>query len=480
MELFQSAAGSASVSRLQALLPLPEDVAAYAGLAHALRGLVVEGHLTVGSRLPSERTLALALGLSRTTITRAYSELVATGWASARQGSGTVVRMPGKTRIPSLTLVPGPRGSAIDLSAAAGLAPAGTRAVVEKAMQWLPGSLDSAGYEPFGAQHLRERIADWFAGRGLPTVADQVVVTPGALAGLSAVLHTVLAPGERVLVESPTYPHALGAIAGARGRVVSVPLVDGWNAAEWTAAARRSRAAAAYLIPDFQNPTGLLMTEAERAALAGALRQAGVVPIIDETPAELDLEAEAPRPLPWAATDDRAFSIGSLSKVLWGGVRVGWVRCPPGATDALRARALQLNLGASALDQLIATSFLEDPQPVLSEVLARLRSTREAWHGQLAEHLPTWRVNQPRGGLALWVELPERRSAELALAADGHGLIVTPGNRFTADRTLANRLRLPLTLPSEVVPEATRRLARAWQDALTGRGGVPRPDALAL
>ncbi|MGB4917852.1 MAG: winged helix-turn-helix domain-containing protein, partial [Propionicimonas sp.] len=101
MELFQSGVGSAAVSRLQALLPLPEDVAAYAGLAHALRGLVVEGHLTVGSRLPSERTLALALGLSRTTITRAYSELVATGWASARQGSGTVVRMPGKTRIPS-------------------------------------------------------------------------------------------------------------------------------------------------------------------------------------------------------------------------------------------------------------------------------------------------------------------------------------------------------------------------------------------
>ncbi|MGB4892541.1 MAG: hypothetical protein WBP09_12820, partial [Propionicimonas sp.] len=64
--------------------------------------------------------------------------------------------------------------------------------------------------------------------------------------------------------------------------------------------------------------------------------------------------------------------------------------------------------------------------------------------------------------------------------ADGHGLIVTPGNRFTADRTLANRLRLPLTLPCEVVPEASRRLSRAWQDALTGRGGVPRPDSLAL
>ena len=471
---------SNSIARLQALLPLPEDSAAYAGLAQAVRGLVMEGHLAIGSQLPSERALALALGLSRTTVTRAYAELVASGWASARQGSGTVVRIPGRTRIPSLTLVPGPHGSAIDLSAAAGLAPAGTRAVVEKAMEWLPGTLDSAGYEPFGAQHLRERIADWFAGRGLPTDADQIVVTPGALAGLSAVLHAVLSPGERVLVESPTYPHALGAIAGARGRVVSVPLGGGWGVEDWTAAARRSRATAAYLIPDFQNPTGLLMGEAERTALSGALRQVGVVPIIDETPVELDLDAGEPRPLPWASADEQAFTIGSLSKVLWGGVRIGWIRCPAASADVLRARALQLNLGASALDQLIATTYLEDPQPVLTEVIARMRCTRDAWHAQLAEHLPAWRVNRPRGGLALWVELPERRSAELALAASSHGLIVTPGNRFTADRTMANRLRLPLTLPTDVVPEATERLARAWQDALTGHIGVTRPDALAL
>ncbi len=457
------------------LLPLPEEQPAYLGLAHALRGMVMDGRLAVGARLPSERHLALELGLSRTTITRAYGELVESGWARARQGSGTTIHIPGGERSPSLPLVPGVRGDDLDLSSAAGPAPSGTAALVARALDWLPSVLGSAGYEPFGAEHLRRRIADAYVARGVPTDPDQVVVTPGALAALSIALHALLAPGERVLVDSPTYPGVLGAVAAVRARPTSIALQDHWDLAGWAAATRRVRPRAAYLIPDFHNPTGLLMDADERVRLARLLQDAGVVAIADETPAELGF-GEVPVPAPWAATDPRAITVGSLSKVLWGGVRIGWLRCPPELLDALRTRALQLTMGASVFDQLIATTYLEEPDAIRAEVATRLRDARDLWRTELAERLPEWRVNRPDGGLALWVELPRRAASDLAVAAAAHQLMVTPGPAFSADRTHANRVRLPLTLPLAAIPEAAERLAAAWAAAgrgATGSGTIP-------
>ena len=469
------------VEIFQRLLPLPTNEPAYLALAHAIRVLVMDGRLALGSRLPSERTLALALGLSRTTITATYRELVETGWASARQGSGTTVRMPVRDRAPSIPLVPGVTTGAIDLSAAAGLAPVGTDDVVRRALEWLPRSLGGAGYEPLGATHLRERIAAWFDARGVPTDPDQVIVTPGALAALSVVLHAAVKPGARVAVDSPTYPGALGVADVVHARQVSVPLQeDGWDVDAWVETLRRAQPAAAYLIPDFHNPSGALMESDVRERLAAQLRRAGTIPVIDETLVSLDLEGGA-MPTPWAALDDRAITVGSLSKVLWGGFRIGWIRCPSAMVEALRHQHLQLSLGASALDQLVATTYLDDPSRILTSVLARMRSAREAWLDELDWELPDWRATSPRGGLSLWVDLPRPKSAELALAGAAHGLVLVPGTRFSGDRTGARRLRLPLTLPPEVIPETVRRLAAAWDDALAGtRSGTDAGDILAL
>lgn len=470
-----------AVEIFQRLLPLPTNEPAYLALAHAIRVLVMDGRLALGSRLPSERTLALALGLSRTTITATYRELVETGWASARQGSGTTVRMPVRDRAPSIPLVPGGRSGAIDLSAAAGLAPEGTADVVQRALEWLPRSLGGAGYEPFGAPHLRERIAAWFEARGVPTDPGQIVVTPGALAALSVVMHALVKPGARVAVDSPTYPGALGVVDVVHARQVSVPLQeDGWDTDAWAETLRRTQPALAYLIPDFHNPSGRLMPTDVRERLAPLLRRAGTVPVIDETLVSLDLEG-GPMPTPWAAIDDRAVTIGSLSKVLWGGFRIGWIRCPADLVETIRHQHLQLSLGASALDQLVATTYLDDPSPILTSVLARMRSAREAWLDELDWELPDWRASTPRGGLSLWVELPRPKSADLALAAAAHDLVLVPGTRFSGDRTGARRLRLPLTLPPDVIPEVVRRLAAAWEDALAGtQTGTPDSDILAL
>ena len=461
------------------LLPLASGTPAYLDLAHGIRGMVMDGRLATGSRLPSERMLADILGLSRTTVTRAFNELVDSGWAVARQGSGTTVRLPVTDCTPTHSLVPTPRHDTIDLSAAAGLAPDGTADLVRRALEWLPATLAGAGYEPYGALHLREQIAARYTARGVPTSADQIVVTAGAVLAISVALHALARPGDRIVVDSPTYPGALSAIATIRARAVPVALETAWDLSGWADAIRRSRPQVAYLIPDFHNPTGLLMPTEQRVRLAKLLADAGVQPIVDETVAELDFGESDPA-VPFAAVSDDVVSVGSLSKVLWGGFRVGWLRCPPRLVDVVRRQSESLSLGPSALDQLVATTYLENPAPIHTAVIERMRRARTTWHDALADRLPDWQVPTPTGGLALWVTLPSRLSTELALAARSHGLTLAPGPRFSPDRTHTNRLRLPLTLPPDVIGEATARLEAAWASARTGRSTGPHLDALAL
>jgi len=461
------------------LLPLSGESPAYLGLAQGIRGMVMDGRLATGSRLPSERALADMLGVSRTTVTRAFGELVDSGWAVARQGSGTTVRLPVTDCTPTHSLVPTPRHDSIDLSAAAGLAPDGTADLVRRALEWLPTTLAGAGYEPYGALHLRERIAERYTARGVPTTADQIVVTAGAVLAISVALHALGHPGDRIVVDSPTYPGALSAIATLRARAVPVALEGGWDLTAWADAVRRSRPQLAYLIPDFHNPTGLLMPTDQRVRIARLLADAGVAPIVDETVAELDFGESDPA-APFAAVSDEVVCLGSLSKVLWGGFRIGWLRCPPTLVDVVRRQAESLSLGPSALDQLVATTYFENPAPIHASVVDRLRRARTRWQSALAHRLPDWQVPNPAGGLALWVTLPARRSTELALAGRAHGLTIAPGPRFSPDRTHTNRLRLPLTLPPDIIDEAAARLATAWSDARAGASATAPLEALAL
>ena len=154
-------------------------------------------------------------------------------------------------------------------------------------------------------------------------------MTSGAVAGIGIVLRALLGHGDRVVVETPSYPNTID--AARRGGARLVPLA----ARPRRLGRRRSRparcgqpaATAALLIPDFHNPTGALMGDDDRAVLARALRQARTVPVIDETIAEVDLDG-GPMPLPFAAHDPRAITVGSSSKSHWGGLRTGWVRAP--------------------------------------------------------------------------------------------------------------------------------------------------------
>lgn len=437
---------------------------AYAGLAEALTLLIGDGRIGLGTRLPSERELTEALGVSRTTVTRAYAELRDAGYAEARRGSGTFTRVPGgRARAHDRALLPRPGdGDAIDLNCAAASAPPGLAAAYAEAAAELPAYLGGHGYFPAGLPRLQQAIAATYDARGLPTDPDQIMVTPGALSAASIVAQAMTGPGDRVLVESPVYPNATQAIRHSGARLTGSPVdPDGWDLDAVGAALRQSAPKLAYLIPDFQNPTGHVMTDAQRAEYATHLRRTRTVAVVDEAHQALALEGQA-MPRPFAAFAADTITIGSASKSFWGGLRLGWIRSPAGVMDRLTRARVGMDLGAPVLEQLVLARLLADAEPVLAEHRRRLREQRDRLATAVATHLPEWRFRLPAGGLTLWLELPGPLGTAVTAEAERLGVIIAPGPVFAAEGGLDRFVRIPWTRPGDELEEAVRRLATAW------------------
>jgi DNA-binding transcriptional MocR family regulator len=195
---------------------------AYYGLADAIRLLIVDGRVPVGARLPSERAMADALRISRTTVTAAYAQLREDGYLNARRGARSTTALPvapaGRTA---------PTAPSMSLAAAALSAPAAavSEAFVDAIHDVTP-YLHRVGHELVGVDVLREAIAERYCQRGLLTDPDEVLVTTGALHAFNLVLTTYVQPGDRVLVEQPTYHGALTSITTAGARPVPVAMTE--------------------------------------------------------------------------------------------------------------------------------------------------------------------------------------------------------------------------------------------------------------
>ena len=453
---------------------------AYRDLAERIRFLVVDGRLPVGTRLPSERELARVLAVSRSTVTAAYAHLGTAGYLRARQGAGAFVQVPPGQALGGLPGVGLADAGALNLAFAAPAAPAGVAEAYAHAVDQLPALLRSHGYSADGLPVLRQRIADWYTTRGLPTAPAQVVVTGGALAALNLVAATLLGPGDRVLVETPTYANALEALRRRGLRPMAYPLgPEGWDAAGFDATVRQTAPRAAYLIPEFQNPTGGWLAPEQRPELAASLRRNRTVAVVDETLVEVRLDGQPPR-LPLASFLPDAVTLGSASKAFWGGLRVGWVRAPRELVRTLVEHRATLDLGTAPLEQLALAALLEDPDPVLADQRRRLREQRDRLVDQLAEHLPSWRCQVPGGGLSLWVELPGESSSRLAAAAERQGLLLSAGPRFFPGGGGERRLRLPFAAAPEVLDDAVQRLVRAWALVEDGTVDSAAPPPLEL
>ncbi|MFI0163135.1 PLP-dependent aminotransferase family protein [Streptomyces sp. NPDC017095] len=434
-------------------------------LAAAVREAVIDGRLPAGTRLPSERELARALRLSRGTVVAALSLLRADGWLRTRHGSGSAVRLPARlterTSPWSLDRGGAP-GADLDLTLAVTAAPHDAyRAALARAAELSGPLLVDSGTATAGLPRLRALLADRYTRAGLATRPEQILVTAGAQAALTLLLdqlHTDrTAP---VLVENPAYPGALAVLRARRARLLPLPVTtpDGWDTAHLAATVRRHRPRLAYLVPDFHNPTGAHMDTATRREVAALADRHELTVIADETMRELDLRTP-PGTEPHLA-GARVIQIGSTSKILWSGLRVGWLRATAELVRQLRLNPLQAQLAPPPLEQLIAAELLGAPLPdLLADRRARLRAQRDHLAGLLAG--TGWTYTVPAGGLTLWLRLDGTgpRATDLAARAAARGLALTPGPRFAADRTtLTRHLRLPFTATPETLTRAVELL----------------------
>ncbi|HKT03543.1 MAG TPA: PLP-dependent aminotransferase family protein [Rugosimonospora sp.] len=436
----------------------------YLALAGAVRGLLVDGRLPLGVRLPAERELAACLGISRTTVTAAYGRLRETGHLASRRGAGSWTTMPADAKVGSTGLwAPGDEPDLLDLGVAALTAPPELAPAAAEAVADLPRYLNDPGYHPAGLIELRAAVAAGYARRGLPTTPEQIMITSGVQHALDLAVRLLLPPAQRVLVESPTYPNALATLSARRARVLTYGLDEsGWDAELLLSTLRQTRPRVAYLVPEFQNPTGHLMAVPLRERLPAAAHAAGTDLIVDESFVDLAIDAPVlPPPVACFDRHARVLSIGGMSKPYWGGLRIGWIRASAPLVQRLAAVRVGVDMAGPVLDQLVGARLLARESSVVAARREQLRVRRDALVGALRERLPEWRFPVPTGGVSLWAELDVPISSSLARVVEAYGVRLAPGPRFGVDGTLERFLRLPFTLPPADIAEAVARIAKA-------------------
>jgi DNA-binding transcriptional MocR family regulator len=475
-----------SAHALRGLLP---DLASqpgplYRALSSALAALVLDGRVASGLRLPSDRDLANELGVSRATAIAAYNTLADHGLVIRRRGSGSYLQLPAAARVsgPGSRMARGELADdTIDLSIASlpaipGVLEPALASATDRFGRFLMGD----GYHPYGLRELRSRVAERYTDRGVPTLPENILIVNGAQHGFDIILRTLLLPGDRVVTELPTYPGALEAIRMNSGRTMAVPLAEaaGWDVEAISRTLQQSAPRLAYLMPDFQNPTGALINEGQRRAVVAAARRSGTRLVIDESFVDIDLRPAGERtalPPAMAALDSTVLSVGSLSKPVWGGLRVGWIRADADTIQRLAAVRARTDMAGAVLEQLVAHEVLADLDALLARRCSELRAQLDVLLGALAGALPQWQVSRPAGGLSAWVQLDAPAATTLTHLLEQRGILISPGSRFAPDASLERYLRIPFALGAPALLRAVAVISETWAGIDSGR--LRHPDS---
>jgi DNA-binding transcriptional MocR family regulator len=450
-------------------------------LADGLRRLAEEGYLVDGSNLPPERQLAHALEVSRNTVTAAYALLRTEGWIEARQGSATRIATSRTSeaavhRADSVmaTLLRDMGSTTIDLTVAApSAAPIVSRSVGD------PGSLlrdpsiltQGHGYNAAGHPDLRAAVAALLSAQGLSTRADQVLITNGSQQALSLIMAELLRPGMGLALEEVAYPGVIDLAVRSGALLHLLPVrKDGADVDALQAACRRSRIDMAILAPDFQNPTGALMAEETRRRLVRVAQEEDVVLIDDRTHTDLGHGATPPPPLASFDDQSRVVTIGGMSKLYWGGLRLGWIRARSSLINRLIEHKAGSDLGTSAPMQIIAAELLlHHHDTTRTWRNEQLRRSLDALESALLRLMPAAEWKRPSGGPNLWIRLPGTDATAFSHRALADGVAVIPGPLLTSRAGRAtDRIRVPFYADPATLTEAITRLARCWAQ-MTGR-----------
>jgi GntR family transcriptional regulator/MocR family aminotransferase len=406
-----------------------------AQLETSLRSAIRTGRLRPGSRLPSSRTLAADLQVTRGVVVAAYDQLTAEGYLTSRQGWGTVVNAIATPETPDRR--PAPAAAArYDFRPGApdvGLFPraAWTRAT-RAAMNSLP-DLDLGYGDPGGLVPLRETLAGYLGRvRGVSCRPDHIVVCNGFSHGL-ALLARVLAGRGRaaIAVEDPGHPSWREQIEWAGAACHPVGIDDQGLRVEELAA---SRAGAVLTTPAHQWPTGVVLSARRRVRLADWARTSGGYIIEDDYDAEYRYDREPVGALQGVAPDHVIY-IGSLSKSLAPALRLGWLVVPPALRDELIAARSVTDRFTTPIIQAAAAEFLRrgDLDRHLRRARRSYRQRRDVLIGALQRHIPGTRATGISAGLHVVVRLPDGMDpVRIAASASRHGILLHPLDHYRA------------------------------------------------
>jgi GntR family transcriptional regulator/MocR family aminotransferase len=439
-------------------LSLETEGPVFLRIARAVSEDVRRGRLRPGDELPGSRTLAESLGVHRNTVLAAYRELAAEGWIDTRPAGATFVRselpeVAGKRFAPRREGVPlragfdlppategafvaeHPKGTLVLAGGAPDLRLAPTTALARAYRRALARPTDVLAYgHAQGHPKLRAALAPMLARlRGVAATPDEILVTRGSQMALDLVARTLVRPGDRVAVEALGYRSAWGAFAAAGAEIVPVALDREGIRVD----AIPEDVRAIYVTPHHQYPTTVTLSAARRLALLELARTRRIVIVEDDYDYEFHYDGRPVLPL---ASADRAgvvIYIGTLSKILAPGLRLGFLVATPDTVGRLTAvRTLADRQGDPAIEAAVA-ELLED-----DEVQRHARRTRRIYRDRrdaiceaIAKHLPdVFEVTPPAGGMALWVKVaPEIDVDRLAERAMDRGVAFMTARRFAFD-----------------------------------------------
>jgi DNA-binding transcriptional MocR family regulator len=447
-------------------------------LESALEKAIRQGILLPGTRVPAERKLAEALALSRTTVVTAYNNLRTEGWLESRLGSGTWIATGRAAHARQSAHALALEGSSlVNLLSANDSAAVDFAVATPKPLAGLPRSLYSISpevqeallaernYMPYGLPALKDAIARYYGQMGIPTDTEQILVTAGAQQAISLVTGLYVQRGDAVLAENPTYFGALQSFRLAGARVVGLSV----GARHVSPAALRDRILVhgphlVYVTPTHQNPTGVVMPEAARRDIA-RLSEEFAIPVAEDCSlADLEIDAKAPKPITAYAPNGNVLSIGSLSKLYWAGLRIGWVRASAGVIAQLARMKSTTDLGSPLVTQVLGSQLLSALPQAKTLRREQLAAGRDLLAELLRSHIPEWTFHLPTGGLCLWIRLAGYDARHFTQFAARFGVAVTQGSVFATDDTQNEFLRIPFLLEEEAMTTGVLRLQSAWNE----------------
>ncbi|MCL1907461.1 MAG: PLP-dependent aminotransferase family protein [Propionibacteriaceae bacterium] len=322
-----------------------------------------------------------------------------------------------------------------------------------------------------GEEKLREQICEVMALEGIEASPDNIVISCGSQQGLDLVTRILVNPGDVILVESPTYVGALGTFSSYQGKVIHVDTDDqGIIPSGVVAATEMVRSSGRtvkflYTIPNFNNPSGVLMSVERRRELIAVAQELDII-LVEDNPYGLLTFDLPPQPALRSMDADHVIYLGSFSKTFAPGFRVGWVLAPPGVLKKLVLAQESATLCPPVFSQFAISEYLStcDWKGQIEQFRSMYKQRRDALLRGLEDHMPpgtSW--THPEGGFFVWLTLPEGfDSDQLSARATSHRVAYVPGTGFYADGLGSRNMRLSFCFPTpERIYEGTRRLGEA-------------------